>query len=161
MINSSIEFIEFKPWHLLGIENPNHDAQNFFEKSTKQEIINYGLYAMSVAPKYLKPVTCIEFETGKVIGCGGISQLNDFTAEAWLILDTSLKEHKLTVIKFIKKKLNEIQSNRIQCYVNDNLTFKKAIYFARFLGFQQEAVLEKAGNHGNDLILFKRFKQCN
>lgn len=90
---------------------------------------------------------------GDIIAVCGITRVTEYLGEGWAYFSDDLPKGAISVIREIKKFINDQkQFRRIQCTVDIYNT--KAIRFAEVLGFKFESILQSYGPEGHDHAMF-------
>tara|TARA_E500000305_G_scaffold1214_1_gene1183 strand:+ start:6940 stop:7368 length:429 start_codon:yes stop_codon:yes gene_type:complete len=97
-------------------------------------------------------------DNGHLIFSSGVYPLWDGVGEAWFLPALTLTKNKLSAIKIIRKKLEELSNEfgfrRIQATCDAEI--ERDIRFAKFFGFQSEGRLRRYGLEGQDYIMMAR-----
>ena len=97
--------------------------------------------------------TLIEDE---VVMCFGVVFLGNGNGEVWGLMSELINKYPVAISKAIKSKLSEMMKDlkRLQTIIHPD--HKKAIRFAKFLGFSYEGTMKKIAVTGDDLMLYGR-----
>ena len=101
----------------------------------------------------------VGLDGGKVLGFGGLYEVNNKVLDAWVVMSKASYKHKKRILKFCATAIMSAFKHgyvRVQARVLCNLS--SAVRFVEFLGFKQEGVLRKA-LFGNDCYMYSIIKE--
>ena len=92
------------------------------------------------------------------IACGGVVQAGQGVGNLWLFVTDEARGHGLKLSRFARKVVIRLfavmRFHRVQTVIRaDKKEYRR---WAELMGFQQEAVLRKAGPSQQDLLLYSR-----
>jgi len=95
----------------------------------------------------------------KPVGVFGFVPIWDGVAEAWFVCSGKARQYPVTMTKYAMSVMDiakkSLRLHRIQITVRN--TDKRAYNWARFIGFQEEALMSKYGPDQVDYLLMTRF----
>ena len=140
-----MKLIDFIPDHAVELQTHLNDGDVRKDSAYIEEIANH---------KSNWSLT----DNGHLIFSSGVYPLWDGVGEAWFLPALTLTKNKLSAIKIIRKKLedlsNEFGFRRIQATCDAEI--ERDIRFAKFFGFQSEGRLRRYGLEGQDYIMMAR-----
>lgn len=158
-MTQQVKIIEFEPYHLLSLELQEEQKHFFDLFKTAKDIADYGQILKQSAVDTDDNTKCAW--TGvvgdKVIGCGGIIQVQENIGEAWTLLSDDFKNYFRKSIPIIKKQAAIAKVVRVYALIDEG--FEKAERFIKWTGFQYEGTLRKAGTHGQDQKMYARIRE--
>jgi|TARA_Y100000296_G_scaffold75841_1_gene95931 RimJ/RimL family protein N-acetyltransferase len=146
-----MKIVPFETWHFdhIKLSGPEQKMINNYGK-TWPNLLD--------ALKY-NGATFSWFDRPDVVGICGVMPYWNGVGEAYMFLSEKFKKNKIRCIKDIKYYLNmianEFKFHRVDCHVIKE--FENAVKFAKYLGFEEEAVLKKFGPNKEDYVKLVRF----
>ena len=93
----------------------------------------------------------------KPIACMGIIPLWDGVAQGWVKVDANADRHAIMLVRSAKKLIQFIMedANLVRMHTPIRAESKKIIKWVEMIGFKFESKMEKAGQGGKDMLMYK------
>lgn len=142
-----IEFVEYKPEHLNGLELQESQRRLMENLRTPGygEMIDYP------------GSTFTAISDGKIVGCGGIRPMWENRAVCWSLVGAPSKKDWVAIVRRIRREMDAYVGNRLEADVL--VGHEQGCRLAFMLGFEVECIRKKYAPDGSDFYLFSKVRE--
>jgi RimJ/RimL family protein N-acetyltransferase len=143
---------------ILSIDAREEQRDDVLRIGGKTELYRFGKNLLASAYRIdgIPQAWTARSEDGKVLGSFGFNMSSEHVVDLWGLIGSESKGNHISVLRFLKKKVEEIDVTRLQCFVDSD--FKQANRTLEFLGFEKEATLAKIGASKQDQNVYRIIK---
>ena len=143
---------------ILGIDAREEQRQDVSRIGDKTALYRFGKNLLASAYRIdgVRQAWTVRDAEGKILGSFGFNMSSEHVVDLWGLIGKEAKGNHISVLRFLKKKVKEIDATRLQCFVDSD--FKQANRTLEFLGFEKEATLAKIGASKQDQNVYRIIK---